>query len=74
MAILRKVADSPQLSDPSAEDRHGKVIFFDIFGLMTVVYSERVGMVMNFVLAFLVTVNFVSAINWTGSEESGTNQ
>ena len=44
--IIREVSTSPLLRDPG-EDRHGKVVFFDLFGKMVVVYPERVGAILN---------------------------
>lgn len=71
MALLRAVADSPYLSQPTAGDLHGKVVFFDILGLMTVVYPERVAMVINLVCALLVAVTFFLGVNWSGAFNSG---
>ena len=71
LALLREVANSPSLSNPDADDLHGNVIFFDIFGIITVVYPEKVSMVMNFVLAFLVALLMIKDINWNSSPKSG---
>ena len=54
MALLKEVIKSPLLSHPEEEDVHGKVIFFDVMGLMMIVYSERLGVVVNLVTAAVV--------------------
>lgn len=77
LALLREVAHSPSLSNPSAEDRHGKIVFFDILGLMGVVYSERVAMVMNFGLLFVVLFLLFVEIDWSAQSSypgESTNQ
>lgn len=71
LALLREVANSTHLSDPTKEDVHGKIVFFDIFGLMTVVYSERVAMVLNIALVLLVVLTFLGGIDWTESDDQG---
>lgn len=70
LAILHAVARAPQLSDPSAGDLHGKVVFFDIFGLMTVVYSERVAVAMNIICVLLVVAVFFRDIDWSGNNNN----
>lgn len=65
------MANSTHLSDPTKEDVHGKIVFFDIFGLMTVVYSERVAMVLNIALVLLVVLTFLGDIDWTESDDQG---
>ena len=54
MALLKEVINSPLLSHPEEDDVHGKIIFFDVMGLMMVVYSERLGIVVNLVTAAVV--------------------
>ena len=54
MALLKEVVNSPLLSHPEEEDVTGKVVFFDVMGLMMVVYSEKVGVVVNLITAALV--------------------
>ena len=63
MALLKEIISSPLLSHPEEDDVHGKIIFFDVMGLMMVVYSERLGMVMNLVTAVVVllTIYFGTA-------------
>lgn len=43
---MKELANSPLLGDPGA-DRHGKVVFFDILGLFSVVYPERIAVIIN---------------------------
>ena len=58
-AIIREVSTSPLLGDPG-EDRHGKVVFFDLFGKMVVIYPERVGAILNILvgIASLLSIYF----------------
>lgn len=37
---------SPLLANPG-DDKHGKVTFFDVSGLFVIVYSERIGTILN---------------------------
>ena len=46
MSMVRALGVSPLLEDPG-EDRHGKVVFFDILGLFSVVYPERLALIFN---------------------------
>ena len=57
VALVKHVASSPLLANPE-EEKHGKVVFFDLLGLVTVVYPERLALIINsiLVLASLGTV------------------
>ena len=61
-AIIREVSTSSLLRDPG-EDRHGKVVFFDLFGKMVVVYPERVGAILNTLvgIASLLSIYFATS-------------
>ena len=50
---------SPLLPNPG-EDKHGKMVFFDFLGLFSVVYPERLAVVINsfFVLISVAVVYF----------------
>ena len=50
LALVSTVARSPYLAHPG-DDRHGKVVFFDIFGLISVVYPERIAVIINGITA-----------------------
>ena len=56
MALLKEVVNSHLLSHLEEEDVNGKIVFFDVMGLMMVVYSERLGMVLNLITAAIVLV------------------
>lgn len=58
-ALVKEVANSSLLPDPG-EDKHGKLIFFDFLGLFSVVYPERLAVVVNsfFVLISVAAVYF----------------
>ena len=65
MAMLKEVVSSPLLSHPEEGDVHGKVVFFDVMGLMMVVYSEKVGIAVNLLntAAVLLTIYLGTAPN-----------
>lgn len=46
LALIKEIANSDLLSNPG-EDRHGKVSYYDVLGLYTVSYPERLGLIMN---------------------------
>lgn len=56
MALLKEVVNSHLLSHLEEEDVNGKIVFFDVMGLMMVVYSEKLGMVLNLITAAVVLV------------------
>lgn len=60
LALLREVANSAQLANPQEDEKHGKVVFFDILGLMTIVYPESVAIAINYsvVVIVFITVYF----------------
>ncbi|XP_064386315.1 endoplasmic reticulum metallopeptidase 1-like isoform X1 [Halichondria panicea] len=66
IAILREVATSEQLANPSEEDTNGKVVFFDIMGLMTVVYPYRMGRVLNITMVIIILLSV-----WLGTGSNG---
>jgi len=62
LAIVRALADSPYLTHPG-EYRHGKLVYFDVVGHFMVVYTERVGFIVNIACLFAVAVRCVSNID-----------
>ena len=44
--MVKELGVSPLLADPGS-DRHGKVVFFDVLGLFSVVYPERIAVIIN---------------------------
>lgn len=54
---MRDLAVSPLLADPGA-DKHGRVVFFDVLGLFSVVYPERLAVIIN----SLVVVSSIAII------------
>ena len=46
LSLVKELASSPFLDDPGS-DKHGKVIFFDVLGLFSVVYPERIAIIVN---------------------------
>ena len=61
LAVVKAMADSPYLTHPD-EFRHGRLIFFDFVGLFMVVYSARLGSILNFIAAFATFFRVVSKI------------
>ena len=64
MSLVRELASSPLLGDPGAE-KHGKVVFFDVLGLFSVVYPERIAVIVNslVIMASAVSLFFGIARN-----------
>ncbi len=46
--MIKEIANSPYLANPG-EEKHGKVVYFDFIGLYMVVYTHRVGVILNVV-------------------------
>ena len=75
MALLKEVINSPLLSHPEEEDVSGKIIFFDVMGLMMVVYSESLGVVMNLLTAAVVLFTVYAGTTPSSSKKlSGTGR
>ena len=47
LALIKEIGSSDLLADPG-EDRHGKVAYYDVLGLVMVYYPERLGLIMNY--------------------------
>ncbi|CAI8010143.1 Endoplasmic reticulum metallopeptidase 1 [Geodia barretti] len=62
MSMVKALALSPLLEDPGA-DRHGKVVFFDVFGLFSVVYPERLAVIFNSLVLVGCAVSLCSGIS-----------
>ena len=45
--MIKEIADSDLLVEPG-EYKHGKVVYFDVLGLFSIVYSERIGLILNY--------------------------
>ena len=69
MALLKEVINSPLLSHPEEDDVRGKVIFFDVMGLMMIVYSERLGAVVNLVTAAVVLLTICVGMTPSSSKK-----
>ncbi len=64
---------SPFLADPGA-DKHGKVVFYDVFGLFSVVYPERIALIINTICSVASLVNIYFAVSRTDRTRSGKDQ
>ena len=73
VALVKEVANSPLLVDP-AEDKHGKMIFFDLLGLFSIAYPERLAIIINtfFVLLSVVTI-YASIAKGKGANDGKQN-
>ena len=70
LALLQAAVQSPHLSDTSL-DSHGKNVFFDILGLLGVVYTESVAVVINIAMVMVVFVLMVFDLDWSTTDSSG---
>ena len=53
LSVMTELASSPYLADPG-DYRHGSMVFFDVIGYFMVVYPERMGSIMNAIVALVV--------------------
>jgi MFS family permease len=58
LALVNQIANSDTLVNPE-DDRHGKVTYFDVLGLSSVVYPERIGLILNFITLILTVVGLI---------------
>jgi hypothetical protein len=61
LALLDHLINSEVLADPT-EHEHDEAVFFDVLGLVMIVYSQRAGRVLNFVVA----IGAFAAMFWRG--------
>ncbi|XP_078070220.1 endoplasmic reticulum metallopeptidase 1 [Mustelus asterias] len=55
LAVLQYLATSEELAD-STQYRHGTMVFFDVLGLFVVAYPQRIGAIMNYLVAVAAVV------------------
>ncbi|XP_078426705.1 endoplasmic reticulum metallopeptidase 1 isoform X1 [Cetorhinus maximus] len=55
LAVLQYLATSEELAD-STQYRHGTMIFFDVLGLFVVAYPQRIGAIINYLVAVAAIV------------------
>ncbi|XP_006881373.1 PREDICTED: endoplasmic reticulum metallopeptidase 1 [Elephantulus edwardii] len=55
LAVLKYLATSDMLAS-SSEYQHGKMVFFDVFGLFVIAYPARVGSVVNYMVVLAAVV------------------
>ncbi|GCB71991.1 endoplasmic reticulum metallopeptidase 1 [Scyliorhinus torazame] len=55
LAVLQYLATSEELAD-STQYRHGTMIFFDVLGLFVVAYPQRIGAIINYLVAVAAVV------------------
>lgn len=58
LGIVRAMANADEIEEKSGERSEGKAVFFDVFGLFLVNYSETTGIIVNMIIsvAALVTI------------------
>ncbi|XP_048448210.1 endoplasmic reticulum metallopeptidase 1-like, partial [Rhincodon typus] len=55
LAVLQYLATSAELAD-STQYRHGAMVFFDVLGLFVVAYPQRIGAIINYLVAVAAVV------------------
>ncbi|XP_041042950.1 endoplasmic reticulum metallopeptidase 1 isoform X3 [Carcharodon carcharias] len=55
LAVLQYLATSEELAD-STQYRHGTMVFFDVLGLFVVAYPQRIGAIINYLVAVAAIV------------------
>lgn len=58
LALVKEIANSDQLVDPG-DDKHGKIVYFDVLGLFSVAYPERMGLILNYGTIALTIIGFL---------------
>uniref|UniRef100_UPI00398EC5AF endoplasmic reticulum metallopeptidase 1 isoform X9 n=1 Tax=Pristiophorus japonicus TaxID=55135 RepID=UPI00398EC5AF len=66
LAVLQYLATSVELAD-STQYRHGTMVFFDVLGLFVVAYPQRIGVIINYLVAVAAVLHlgkkFSTSIN-----------
>ncbi|XP_059500510.1 endoplasmic reticulum metallopeptidase 1 isoform X1 [Stegostoma tigrinum] len=55
LAVLQYLATSAELAD-STQYRHGAMVFFDVLGLFVVAYPQRIGAIINYLVAVAAVI------------------
>ena len=63
LAVVEAITSSPYLTEPG-EYRHGKLIYFDVLGHFVIMYTERVGWVINMAVVAAVALRSVWNISF----------
>lgn len=56
LEMVKQLSESPLVANPGG-DRHGAMVFYDFVGLFLVVYPQRIGWILN---ALVATLTYVS--------------
>lgn len=72
LSMIKEIANSPFLADPG-EERHGKVVYFDFIGFFMVVYTHRVGLILNSVTMATVLLTLWSSTGKRRGRNGGGN-
>ena len=55
LEMVKQLSRSPLVADPS-QDRHGAMVFYDFLGLFMVIYPQRIGSILNTLVAVITFV------------------
>ena len=58
LGMLIRLSQSPLVADPSG-DQHGAMVFYDLLGLYLVLYPQRIGWILNSLVAAVTFVCIV---------------
>ena len=58
LGMLTRLSQSPLVADPSG-DQHGAMVFYDFLGLYMVLYPQRIGWILNSLIAAITFVCIV---------------
>ena len=61
LALVRALANSPQLADPG-DDRHGNMVYCDVIGQMVIMYPQRIGAILNTIVVVVVMLDVARRI------------
>nr|XP_022315970.1 endoplasmic reticulum metallopeptidase 1-like [Crassostrea virginica] len=71
LALILKLATNPKLADPGL-DRHGSMIFIDVFGIFMIHYPLRIGIILNYLSVALSFLHiYKSSTKYTIKELKG---
>jgi hypothetical protein len=55
LGMLTRLSQSPLVADPSG-DQHGAMVFYDFLGIYLVLYPQRIGWILNTLVAVVTFV------------------
>ncbi len=70
--MLTRLSQSPLVADPSG-DQHGAMVFYDFLGLYLVLYPQRIGWILNTLIAVVTFVCIVLKFSKKSIKDSYVN-